>query len=76
MTLKPIKIDSCPQFYTATIQGWKKLLKPEKYKMVIMESLQYLVKEERVIIYGYVVMDNHIHLIWKPTPLYSLNTPN
>jgi REP element-mobilizing transposase RayT len=39
---------------------------------VIIESLQYLVKEERVIIYGYVIMDNHIHLIWKPTLLFSL----
>ena len=65
-------IESCPQFYTATILKWKKLLKPEKYKTIIIESLQYLVKEKRVILYGYVIMDNHIHLIWKPTKLYSL----
>jgi len=65
-------IEGCPQFYTATILDWKKLLKPEKYKMILIESLQYLVKEERVILYGYVIMDNHIHLIWNPTKLYSL----
>lgn len=65
-------IDGCPQFYTATIFKWKKLLKPEKYKMIIIESLQYLVKENRVKLYGYVIMDNHIHLIWSPTKLYSL----
>jgi len=65
-------IEECPQFYTATILEWKKLLKPEKYKMIIIESLQYLVQEKRVIIYGYVIMDNHIHLIWNPTILYSL----
>ena len=65
-------IEACPQFYTATILGWKKLLKPEKYKMIIIQSLQYLVQEKRVILYGFVIMDNHIHLIWKPTKLYSL----
>ncbi len=65
-------IKECPQFYTATILNWKKLLKPEKYKMIIIESLQFLVQEKRVILYGYVIMDNHIHLIWKPTELFSL----
>ncbi len=40
MMLRPIKIENCPQFYTATILDWKQLLKPEKYKMVIMASLQ------------------------------------
>jgi len=61
-----------PQFYTATILDWKMLLKSEKYKMIIIESLQYLVKEKRATLYGYVIMDNHIHLIWNPTKLYSL----
>ena len=70
--LTPLHIQDCPQFYTATIVNWKKLLKPEKYKIIIIESLQYLVKTERVIVYGYVIMDHHIHIIWKPTPLYSL----
>jgi len=27
---------------------------------------------KRVVIYGYVIMDNYILLIWKPTPLFSL----
>ncbi|QNK78741.1 MULTISPECIES: transposase [Winogradskyella] len=72
MILKPLKIEDCPQFYTATILDWKKLLKPEKYKLIIIESLQFLVEEKRVEVYGYVIMDNHIHIIWKPMLLYSL----
>jgi REP element-mobilizing transposase RayT len=72
MSIKPLHIEDCPQFYTATILDWKKLIKPEKYKLILVESLQFLVKENRVVLYGYVIMDNHIHLIWKPTPLYSL----
>ncbi len=72
MSTKPIQIEDCPQFFTATILNWNKLLKPEKYKLIIIESLQYLVNEKRVIIYGYVIMDNHIHVVWKPTQLFAL----
>ena len=70
--LKFNHIKECPQFYTATLLDWKKLLHAEKYKMIIIESLQYLVKEKRDILYAYVIMENHIHLIWSPTKLYSL----
>ncbi|MFA6057438.1 MAG: transposase [Taibaiella sp.] len=52
------------QFFTATILEWKKLLKPEKYKNIIINSLRFLVKELRVTIHGFVIMDNHIHIIW------------
>src|SRR5690606_21755808 len=72
MKLKPIKIQDCPQFFTATILNWNKLLKPESHKMIIIESLVYLVRSERVIVYGYVIMDNHLHIIWKLTLFYSL----
>ncbi len=34
-------IKECPQFYTATILDWKKLLKPGQYKMIIVELLQF-----------------------------------
>ncbi len=64
--------EECPQFYTATILHWIKLLKSNMYKTIIIESLQYLVHQNRVILYGYVIMDNHIHLLWAPTKLYSL----
>jgi len=46
MKLKPIKIEDCPQFFTATILDWKKLLKPEKYKLIIIDSLHYLTSEK------------------------------
>jgi len=52
-------------FYTATILNWQKLLKPDKYKNIIMDSLQYLVKHQKIKIYAFVIMPNHIHLIWE-----------
>src|SRR5688500_20273373 len=58
-------ITEYPQFFTATNLCWNKLLEPDKYKDIIIESLQFLVKGKRVIIYGFVIMPNHIHLIWQ-----------
>ena len=52
------------QFFTATILEWKKLLQPNKYKEIIINSLRFLVNERRVIIHGFVIMDNHLHLVW------------
>jgi putative transposase len=58
-------ITESPQFFTATILEWKKLLKPEKYKDTIISSLQFLVENNRVKVNAFVIMDNHIHLIWQ-----------
>ena len=54
-----------PQFFTATILQWKKLLTPDKYKVVIVESLRFLVTQNRIFVYAFVIMPNHIHLIWQ-----------
>jgi putative transposase len=54
-----------PQFFTATILEWKLLLKPDKYKNILIESLKFLVVNKRVVVYGFVIMPNHIHLIWQ-----------
>ena len=54
-----------PQFFTATILEWKQLLVLDSMKQIIISSLQYLVNEGRVKIYGFVLMPNHIHLIWQ-----------
>jgi REP element-mobilizing transposase RayT len=54
-----------PQFFTATILEWKHLLKDDKYKEVILDSLRFLVNEQRAIVNSFVIMRNHIHLIWQ-----------
>ena len=65
----PTIITEHPQFFTATILEWKRLLKPEKYKDVIIGSLQFLVENNRIKVNSFVPMaigmDNHIHLIWQ-----------
>ena len=61
-----------PQFYTATILEWKFLLHEEMYKDIIMSSLSYLVKNDKIKLFAFVIMSNHIHLIWQALPE---NTP-
>jgi len=53
------------QFFTATILEWNPLLKVDKYKDIIIESLRFLVKEERVEVNAFVIMSNHIQLVWQ-----------
>jgi hypothetical protein len=43
-------------FYTATILEWKKLLQPDKYKEIIINSLKFLSAEKRTEVYGFVIM--------------------
>ena len=57
-----------PQFYTATILEWKYLLQQDKYKDEIIRSLQFLVLEKRIRLFAFVIMSNHIHLIWQSLP--------
>lgn len=61
----PAFVTEYPQFFTATIQAWKKLLEPNKYKDIIIGSLEFLVKDKRVTLNAFVIMNNHIHLIWQ-----------
>ena len=58
-------ITEYPQFFTATNLEWKMLLQSDKYKDIIIESMRFIVDDDRVIIYGFVVMANHIHIIWQ-----------
>ncbi len=52
-------------FYTATINGWKPLVKEYSLEPVIKQSLSYLHHKQCIKVYGFVIMPNHIHLIWE-----------
>ena len=58
-------ITSHLQFFTATIVCWKNLLKPDKYKDIIIKSLKFMIDNNRIKLFGFVIMPNHIHLIWQ-----------
>ncbi len=63
-----------PQFYTATIYKWKHLLKNDNCKNIIINCLKFLVTEKRIELNAFVIMSNHIHLIWQPLQQYTHST--
>jgi len=64
--MKTVYPEYWPLFYTATIQNWKHLLEDDKHKEIIIDSLRFLVNEKRIELNAFVIMSNHIHLIWQP----------
>lgn len=60
-------------FFTATILKWIPILNETKSKEVITNSLHFLVNDKRCKVYGFVIMPNHIHLIWRPLGKHELS---
>jgi len=56
------------EFFTATCLNWQPLLQPDHHKQIILDSLAFLVKDKRIWLYGYVIMPNHIHILWCKQP--------
>jgi REP element-mobilizing transposase RayT len=47
------------------------ILRKDEYKDIIMNSLKFLVEEKRIKLFAFVLMDNHIHLIWQMLAMHS-----
>ena len=62
-------------FWTATISKWQYLLKDDSLKQVIIDSLSYLSAQNKIKVYAFVIMPNHIHLIWEMTEANGKETP-
>lgn len=52
-------------FWTATINNWYKLLLENTPKQIVIDSLAYLSGKNKIDVYSFVIMPNHIHLIWR-----------
>ena len=61
-------------FWTATINQWQKLLGEDIYKDVIIDSLKYLSNAGKIDVFAFVIMPNHIHLIWRTNELNGKET--
>ncbi len=61
-------------YFTATILGWKKLLASDQNKLTIIKSLKFIVAQKRITLYAFVIMPNHIHLIFSLYDEYPLSS--
>ena len=55
-----------PYFFTATIQEWNPCLQDDRCKDIIVDCLQTMVAKKQINLNAFVIMSNHVHIIWKP----------
>ncbi|MEZ7504435.1 transposase [Flavobacterium sp. Arc2] len=58
-----IRDQTLPHFITATVVDWIDVFTRPTYKNYVIECLDFCIKNKGMILYGYVIMSNHIHLI-------------
>lgn len=71
-----IRDQALPHFVTATVVDWIDVFTRKSYRDCIIECLDYCIKNKDMILYGYVIMSNHIHMIVQPdrSDLQSVST--
>ncbi len=52
-----------PYFVTCTVVQWVDLFTRKEYKDIIVESLNYCIAHKGLVLYGWVLMSNHIHFV-------------
>ena len=67
-------------FWTDTVLNWIPIFQNKEHVHILLSSLRELVQRELIAVYSFVIMPNHLHLIWeikemngKETPIASFN---
>ncbi len=55
--------DRYPHFMTDTVVAWLPIFTRPNLAQIIFESWQFLQRERGILIFGYVIMENHLHWI-------------
>jgi REP element-mobilizing transposase RayT len=58
-----IRDQSAPHFITATVIDWIDVFTRKVYKDCVIDALEYSIKNKGMVVFGYVIMSNHIHLV-------------
>ncbi len=53
------------QFFTAVCYDWLKLLDSDEAKLIVIEALKFRIAQGQVKVGAYVIMPNHMHIIWR-----------
>jgi putative transposase len=60
-----IRFDHYTRFTTITCLNWLPILRNDFHKEIIVEALKTRVEKQQVTIYAFVIMPNHMHIIWQ-----------
>ena len=58
-----IQEPQAPHFLTCTVIAWLPLFAQPENARIVLDSLRFLQAEGRLALYGYVLLENHCHLI-------------
>jgi putative transposase len=62
------KLKTSVCFITITCLYWTPILSNDSYKEIVISSLKFLIRSKRITLYGFVLMPDHMHLLWKVNP--------
>ncbi|MFN0083086.1 MAG: transposase [Ferruginibacter sp.] len=62
-------------FFTATIHEWLPLLAQENNQQLIVDYLKKLCDDGFLTVYAFVLMPNHLHIVWRQNKLNGKETP-
>ena len=54
---------NAPHFLTATVVNWLPVFASRPIAQILLDSLRFLQEQERLILYAYVIQENHAHLV-------------
>ncbi len=60
---KIVTKDASPYFISSSIVNWNPVFSNPAIANIILESLAFLHKQQRLTLHAYVLMENHLHLI-------------
>ena len=52
-----------PHFLTSTIVGWLPVFTRAETVQIVLDSWRFLQQHQRLVLYGYVILENHLHWI-------------
>lgn len=61
-------ITEYPCFFTASVLKHQFLFTNRQYKDILLDSLRFLCVSQRIRLFAFAIMSNHIHLIWQILP--------
>src|SRR6476659_10893510 len=50
-------------FLTCTVVNWTDVFTRKEYADIVEDSINFCIQKKGLIVYGYVIMSNHIHLL-------------
>jgi putative transposase len=60
-------------FVTFTIAEWIKVLEKDDYKDLIINTIKFYQKNKGLVVYGYCIMPNHVHMIVQAVSNFTIS---